>query len=335
MVSPACSWSSQSASNSPCSPTISISLGLMSWPVPKTRTTFPSSSIALIRGIRLLPSSRPILQNKGSSLGPPTSPPRETCRLTGRRGRTKGSCPSVGSGVEPRGRSDRAMPHIAQVARDRRRPDLPVVVPAALPRLRGGHLGARPSPADAAPRRPVDLLPAGPLGDPAGRPQRTDPGRGHDVAGILVVRLVLAPMLRLWLSPAADSSSWMFHLSAGETPVASVPARCASDGMLAARIAGADRPPGLVLARGLGPGALVAGPRSELERVEADRAGLRPVACRSGTGRTSCGFTGPSRGRGPASPSPIPTPSWPGSPRPVGADGRQPSPRRPEGVFDA
>jgi hypothetical protein len=50
------------------------------------------------------------------------------------------------------------------------------------------------------------------------------------MAGMLFVRLVVAPLLNLWLSPAFDPSSWMFHLSAGEAPEASVPARFRSEG---------------------------------------------------------------------------------------------------------
>jgi hypothetical protein len=50
------------------------------------------------------------------------------------------------------------------------------------------------------------------------------------LAGMLFVRLILAPLLDLWLRPASDPSSWMFHLSAGEAPEASVPARIRTDG---------------------------------------------------------------------------------------------------------
>jgi hypothetical protein len=51
------------------------------------------------------------------------------------------------------------------------------------------------------------------------------------LGAMLFVRLILEPLLDLWLRPAFDPSSWMFHLSAGESPAASVPARWKSAGM--------------------------------------------------------------------------------------------------------
>jgi hypothetical protein len=51
------------------------------------------------------------------------------------------------------------------------------------------------------------------------------------LAAMLLVRLVLRPLLDLWLRPAFDPSAWMFHLSAGESPAASVPARWKTGGM--------------------------------------------------------------------------------------------------------
>lgn len=50
------------------------------------------------------------------------------------------------------------------------------------------------------------------------------------VAGMVFVRRVVEPMLSLWLRPRYDPSSWAFHLSAGEAPEASVPARLLADG---------------------------------------------------------------------------------------------------------
>ncbi len=46
----------------------------------------------------------------------------------------------------------------------------------------------------------------------------------------LAVQLILRPLLNLWLKPSVDPSRWLFHLSAGETVVASVPGRWRSDG---------------------------------------------------------------------------------------------------------
>jgi hypothetical protein len=42
---------------------------------------------------------------------------------------------------------------------------------------------------------------------------------------ILMVRLIVRPLLYSWLRPAADSSGGLFHLTASETIIASVPAR--------------------------------------------------------------------------------------------------------------
>lgn len=88
------------------------------------------------------------------------------------------------------------------------------------------------------------------------------------LAGVLFVRLVLSPLLKLWLSPASDPSAWMFHLSAGESAEASVPARM--------RAEGGWQPGSLVLTGGriwFLPAAWGPEPwslsRSELERVEA------------------------------------------------------------------
>jgi len=42
---------------------------------------------------------------------------------------------------------------------------------------------------------------------------------------ILVVGLIVRPLLRFWLNPAVDASWGLFHLSASETIIASMPAR--------------------------------------------------------------------------------------------------------------
>jgi hypothetical protein len=59
------------------------------------------------------------------------------------------------------------------------------------------------------------------------------------LAAALFTRLILAPLLDRWLRPAFDPSSWMFHLAAGETPTASMPARW--------KTGGTSRPGALVL----------------------------------------------------------------------------------------
>jgi hypothetical protein len=92
------------------------------------------------------------------------------------------------------------------------------------------------------------------------------------LAAVVLVRLIVAPLLDRWLRPAFDPSSWMFHLGAGETPVASLPARWRSGGR--------SRPGALVLtgrrlwfmpsAWDLEPWSVA---REDLERVEA-----RPTA---------------------------------------------------------
>lgn len=93
------------------------------------------------------------------------------------------------------------------------------------------------------------------------------------VAGMLFVRLVVAPLMNLWLNPGFDPTSWTFHLSAGESPQASVPARFWVDG--------GWRPGALVLtgrriwflpsAWGPEPWSLA---RTELTRAEAEPAAL-------------------------------------------------------------
>jgi hypothetical protein len=45
------------------------------------------------------------------------------------------------------------------------------------------------------------------------------------IGAMLFVRLVVAPLLNLWLRPAYDPSAWSFHLSAGESPETWVPTR--------------------------------------------------------------------------------------------------------------
>ena len=42
---------------------------------------------------------------------------------------------------------------------------------------------------------------------------------------VLVVRLIVRPLLNFWLNPSADSSWGLFHLTASETIVATIPAR--------------------------------------------------------------------------------------------------------------
>jgi hypothetical protein len=42
---------------------------------------------------------------------------------------------------------------------------------------------------------------------------------------ILAVKLLIEPLLSLWLNPTIDPSWWMFHLPAGESPVAGISGR--------------------------------------------------------------------------------------------------------------
>jgi hypothetical protein len=46
----------------------------------------------------------------------------------------------------------------------------------------------------------------------------------------LAVQLIIRPLLNLWLRPRVDPSWWLFHLSSGDSPLASVPGRWKSDG---------------------------------------------------------------------------------------------------------
>ncbi len=51
------------------------------------------------------------------------------------------------------------------------------------------------------------------------------------LAANMAVRLILTPLLNVWLRPGFDPSAWTFHLPAGETPAASVPARWRTGGL--------------------------------------------------------------------------------------------------------
>ena len=46
----------------------------------------------------------------------------------------------------------------------------------------------------------------------------------------LAIQLIVRPLLNRWLKPSVNPSQWLFHLSAGETVLASVPGRRRSDG---------------------------------------------------------------------------------------------------------
>jgi hypothetical protein len=50
-------------------------------------------------------------------------------------------------------------------------------------------------------------------------------GGTFTLLAVLFVRLIVRPLVKFWLSPTADSSWGLFHLTASETIVASVPAR--------------------------------------------------------------------------------------------------------------
>jgi hypothetical protein len=50
-------------------------------------------------------------------------------------------------------------------------------------------------------------------------------GGAFTLTTVLIVRLIVRPLLNFWLRPTADSSGGLFHLTASETIVASVPAR--------------------------------------------------------------------------------------------------------------
>jgi hypothetical protein len=89
------------------------------------------------------------------------------------------------------------------------------------------------------------------------------------LSAMLVVRLILSPLLNLWLRPPFDASEWTFHLSAGETASAGVPARW--------RSLGRWRPGALVLTKrricfipaawGMEPWSMAL---DDLERIEAE-----------------------------------------------------------------
>jgi hypothetical protein len=53
---------------------------------------------------------------------------------------------------------------------------------------------------------------------------------GFTLAMNLIVQLIVRPLLNLWLKPRIDPSWWSFHLSSGDSPLASVPGRWKSGG---------------------------------------------------------------------------------------------------------
>jgi hypothetical protein len=93
------------------------------------------------------------------------------------------------------------------------------------------------------------------------------------LAANLIVKLIVQPLLNLWLKPRVDPSCWVFHLSSGDSPVASVPGRWKADGRW--------RPGALVLTNqrvwffpadwGIEPWSSA---RAEIERIEAEPARL-------------------------------------------------------------
>ena len=50
-------------------------------------------------------------------------------------------------------------------------------------------------------------------------------GGTFTLLAVLIVRLIVRPLVRFWLSPSADLSWGLFHLTASETIIASIPAR--------------------------------------------------------------------------------------------------------------
>ncbi|MGP0064761.1 MAG: hypothetical protein ACLQGP_14330 [Isosphaeraceae bacterium] len=50
------------------------------------------------------------------------------------------------------------------------------------------------------------------------------------LATTMVVQVIVRPLLNRWLTPKVDPSWWMFHLSSGDSPLASVPGRWQSEG---------------------------------------------------------------------------------------------------------
>ena len=71
----------------------------------------------------------------------------------------------------------------------------------------------------------VIVFSAGPMGHSALVLLAMVAGGAFTLLAFLIVRLIVRPLLKFWLSPSADSSWGLFHLTASETIVASVPAR--------------------------------------------------------------------------------------------------------------
>ena len=97
------------------------------------------------------------------------------------------------------------------------------------------------------------------------------------VLALLAVKLLVEPLLSLWLNPTVDPSWWMFHLSATDSPVAGVSGRW--------HAAGRWQPGALVLTNrriwffpagwGVEPWSLA---REQVDRIEADPPRLARLA---------------------------------------------------------
>src|SRR5262249_40353261 len=154
----------------------------INWPVPKIRTICPSRNIALIRGIRRLPSSRSILQNKTGAARRSPPPRRETLRLTGRAARTKGFVGPATSRTSPEKVRERHAA-ITQAARDRLRSGLPLVLPCGLPAAGVGRVAAnRPATGGHAPPTRT-AAPGGRMDHVASRDRGRDAGPGGGPGG--------------------------------------------------------------------------------------------------------------------------------------------------------
>ena len=257
----------------PCSPTISISFGLSNWPQPNTRTTFPSASIVLIRGIRRLPSPWPILENKtGPVAGPAAAPGSRGSRSEEQANLPDASNQGVLSlGRSTEGRAGRAMPPTRKPLADQH--GLAVFWRSFLLIFwsssgSSGSVSASCRCAAGAPTVVFLLVP---------KATRRSVFHAMLLAGCvtlvatLFVQLIVRPLLKLWLKPAVDPRAgcstcrparrWSPASRAGGSP----------DGRWRPGALVADQSPDLVLPRGLGRRDLVA------DR-ENDSSGSRPDA---------------------------------------------------------
>src|SRR4051794_356695 len=238
MVIPACSASSQRASNPPCSPTISTSFGLIIWPTPNIRTTPPSASNCLMRGMPCFPRERRSIRISGSPVAPRAMRPRPGPELAGAARRTTVEpTPNLRHRQEACARGSRSCSAFLSPGEGARRSMTrrqlylcsgAFFLRSALVAFIAMELSAWRRIRRRFRNRPGLRLRKF-LVDQRAAPRWLIFALVFAAAATslleLLVRLVMRPMVRNWHTPRTDGSGILFHLSANERVVGSSPSR--------------------------------------------------------------------------------------------------------------